>query len=84
MKTKRIPRIGVGVIAENSDGLMLLGKRKNAHGEGDWEPPGGHLEFGETPIECAIRELKEENLFDTFHKKISSNHAGHTEYNEKM
>src|SRR5258708_7706216 len=39
---------------------MILGKRKNAHGDGDWAPPGGHLEFGETPIQCALRELKEE------------------------
>ena len=55
-----IPRIGIGVIAQNSDDLIILGKRKNAHGDGEWAPPGGHLEFGETPIECAIRELKEE------------------------
>lgn len=60
MEVKPIPRIGIGVIAENADGLILLGKRKNAHGEGCWGPPGGHLEFGETPIECGMRELREE------------------------
>ncbi|MBT4855960.1 NUDIX domain-containing protein [bacterium] len=58
------PRIGIGVIGYNSNNQILLGKRKNTHGEGDWAVPGGHLEFGETPIECAIRELKEETGLD--------------------
>lgn len=53
------PRIGVGVcvVKENQ---ILLGKRLNSHGHGSWAFPGGHLEFGETLIECAQRELKEE------------------------
>lgn len=54
-----IPRIGVGVLVIKDD-KILLGKRKNAHGEGSWAPPGGHLEFGETIEQCAVRELLEE------------------------
>lgn len=51
--------VGIGVwLIQN--GKVLLGQRMNAHGEGSWAPPGGHLEFGETPIEGAYRELKEE------------------------
>lgn len=53
------PRIGIGVIVIKR-GTVLLGKRKNSHGEGNWAFPGGHLEFGESPEECAMRELAEE------------------------
>lgn len=53
------PKVGVGVLIFK-DGKILLGKRKNAHGEGEWGGPGGHMEFGETIEECAICETKEE------------------------
>jgi len=56
---EKIPRIGVGVIITR-DNKVLLGKRKNAHGEGTWCPPGGHLEFMETIEDCARRETSEE------------------------
>ena len=53
------PQVGVGVfIIKNKK--ILLGKRKNSHGEGTWSLPGGHLEFFETFQECAEREVKEE------------------------
>lgn len=53
------PKVGVGVIVIK-DGLVLLGKRINAHGENTWCFPGGHLEYGETWEECARREALEE------------------------
>jgi 8-oxo-dGTP diphosphatase len=53
------PKVGVGVIIYK-DGKVLLGKRKNAHGEGSWSFPGEHLEFGEKIEECAKREVLEE------------------------
>lgn len=56
---KERPKVGIGVILLKDD-LVLLGKRKGAHGSGDWAFPGGHLEFAETPEECAARELFEE------------------------
>jgi 8-oxo-dGTP diphosphatase len=53
------PRVGVALILEKQ-GRVLLVQRKGAHGEGTWSTPGGHLEFGETPAQCAIRETTEE------------------------
>ncbi len=53
------PKVGVGVVIMK-DGKVLLGKRKNAHGEGSWCFAGGHLEYGESWEECARREALEE------------------------
>lgn len=53
------PKVGVGVVIRK-DGKVLLGKRKNAHGEWDWSFPGGPLEYKESVEECAKREVMEE------------------------
>lgn len=53
------PKVGIGVLVIN-DGKLLLGERIYSHCSGTWCPPGGHLEFGETPSQCAARELEEE------------------------
>jgi len=53
------PKVGVGVIIIKDD-KILLGKRKNAHGEGGWCYPGGHLEYGESWEACSRRETMEE------------------------
>jgi 8-oxo-dGTP diphosphatase len=53
------PLIGVAVIVRKQD-CVLLGQRKNAHGEGTWAFPGGHLEYGESIMDCAQREVFEE------------------------
>ena len=57
------PAIGVGIIITKGDQVLLL-KRKYVHGDGSWSTPGGHLEFGESLEECAIREAKEETAVD--------------------
>lgn len=37
-----------------------MGRRKGSHGAGGWHFPGGHLEYGEEPADCARREVLEE------------------------
>jgi len=51
--------IGINVFIIR-DGKLLLGKRKNVSGEGDWGLPGGHLEPNEKFKDAAARELMEE------------------------
>jgi 8-oxo-dGTP diphosphatase len=46
-----------------SDGKYLMinkNKRENDLNKGKWMGLGGHLEIGETPYQCVIREIKEE------------------------
>lgn len=52
--------VGVAVLVKNSEGDVLLLKRKNKLGNGCWGPPGGHLEKNESIIACARRECIEE------------------------
>src|SRR3989338_10839488 len=59
VRVKDRPKIGVGVLVYKENQIIIL-QRKGAHGSGTWCPPGGHLEFGETPQETAVRETFEE------------------------
>ena len=51
--------LGTSVYAER-DGKILVLKRAGAAAPGAWYTPGGVLDPGETPAECARRELLEE------------------------
>lgn len=66
--TAERPKVGVAVLLEK-DHAILLGKRKNSHGNGQWAPPGGHLEYGESFADCAQREVLEETglIVHNFH-----------------
>jgi 8-oxo-dGTP diphosphatase len=59
MEQELRPKVGVGVMIFK-DEKILLGKRKNAHGEGEYAWPGGHMEYMESFEECAKRETLEE------------------------
>ena len=53
------PKVGIGVIIENQDKKILIGKRIGSHSP-LFSIPGGHLELGETFEEAAIKEVFEE------------------------
>lgn len=59
MEEQLRPKIGIGLFIMK-DGKVLLQKRKNAHGDGEYCGPGGHLEYMESIEECARRETREE------------------------
>jgi len=68
MEEKQRPKVGVGIMILNNQGEVLLGKRNDdaekassdLHGEGMWTMPGGKLDFHETLIDGAYREVLEE------------------------
>ncbi len=51
------PRVGANAIVFNEAGEILLTRRAD---NGQWCLPGGHMDFGETLAETAVRETLEE------------------------
>ncbi len=57
---RELPKVGVAVIVQRGDRVLLGLRRSTSHGDGCWQFPGGHLEDGESVEECAAREALEE------------------------
>jgi len=53
------PKLAATAVVLHNDKVLLV-KRKNNPNAGLWGFPGGHVELGETALECAKRELLEE------------------------
>ena len=53
------PIIGVGGIIFHNQSVLLV-KRAQAPGKGQWSLPGGAVELGETLVEALKREMLEE------------------------
>ncbi len=53
------PKIGALAVVLH-DGQVLLVQRNKQPDEGLWGFPGGHVEWGETVLDAAARELREE------------------------
>lgn len=76
----RNPYPCIAVLIVNSDGEVLLGKRhETSIYPGRFCLPCGYIEYDETYVEAAIREVKEEAGIDIFPKgiiNVVSNHFG--------
>jgi 8-oxo-dGTP diphosphatase len=53
------PLVGVSTVVHH-DGKVLLVERSKQPWQGLWSLPGGHVEWGETLREAAVREVLEE------------------------
>lgn len=57
------PVVGVGAVVVQ-DGKALIVKRAHEPRKGEWSLPGGRVELGETLVDAAKREIKEETGLD--------------------
>lgn len=60
-----------GIVCFKDDEVLLI-KRGNPPRKGEWSIPGGKIEFGESEIDAALRELSEETgIKASIEKKIN-------------
>lgn len=57
------PTPAIAVVMQQENEILLV-KRKFDPRVGTWSLPAGFLELGEEPVQCAIREAKEETNLD--------------------
>lgn len=60
MKKGTVNVVVIGVIVENNNFLLTKRTSDKPRFDGAWQFAGGGLEFGESPEETVVRELKEE------------------------
>lgn len=62
-------RVGTGVIIVRGNKVLLC-KRVGSLGTNTWAFAGGHLDFGESLEDCAVREVKEETGLDVRNPRV--------------
>lgn len=68
------PRRTISVVVRSDSGKFLLLQRTEERG-GFWQPVTGKVEPGESPVEAAQRELREETGFKSEVRSLSYEHA---------
>ena len=61
MTDKPVPGVGVAIL--DGDKVLLI-RRGRGPGAGLWAVPGGKVEYGESLVETAVREAREETGYD--------------------
>ena len=56
----KAPILVTAAIIKNDDGFLICQRKDGDSYGGFWEFPGGKVEYGESPEECLVREIKEE------------------------
>jgi 8-oxo-dGDP phosphatase len=56
----RLQTVVLTVVLDEQDRILMLWRHRFATDEWGWELPGGILERGEDPADCAVREVVEE------------------------
>jgi len=64
------PQLGLGVIVFNRNHRVLVGRRGGSHAAGKWSFPGGKPEVGETLVDAARREVREESGLEITHVEV--------------
>lgn len=60
LRQDQVVRAGVAVCIVNDNNEFLMIQRAGSHSAGTWSFPGGWMDFGESPVETAKREVLEE------------------------
>ena len=54
------PLVGAHLIIKKDDSIFMIRRANTGAGDGLYSVPAGHVDVGESPLEAAVREAKEE------------------------
>jgi len=78
------PRVEISAVyIEHNENILILHRQNNKSQGNKWGIPGGKVEKNETPLQAAIREVKEETGYDISKQQIEDLGTVYIEYNEK-